>query len=152
MRFLTVPGGGIGYTGDTTCVSGYVCKIINDWYSQCVPFTATSVATTPTSIATPPPPPPSSTPPVACPPIPVGTSLDAKTKAQGREYFGTCTDRNTLSDPKYEAIVIAEYGQVTPENSMKWESTESKFFPNDRPRKNQLTNHCNRCSWQLYNE
>lgn len=57
----------------------------------------------------------------------VKNSLDWKIRHNhGRKFVGTCTDQNTLSDPKYEAIVKAEYGQVTPENSMKWESTERK--------------------------
>lgn len=29
--------GGIGFTGSTTCVSGYTCEYTNDWYSQCIP-------------------------------------------------------------------------------------------------------------------
>ncbi|KAF3096229.1 hypothetical protein TWF569_001871 [Orbilia oligospora] len=29
--------GGQGWTGPTTCVSGYVCTYSNDWYSQCLP-------------------------------------------------------------------------------------------------------------------
>ncbi|CAK4624538.1 unnamed protein product [Aphanomyces euteiches] len=29
--------GGTGYTGPTTCVSGYTCKFSSQWYSQCVP-------------------------------------------------------------------------------------------------------------------
>lgn len=29
--------GGQGYTGPTTCVSPYVCKYSNPWYSQCLP-------------------------------------------------------------------------------------------------------------------
>ncbi|KAK6355983.1 hypothetical protein TWF718_000358 [Orbilia javanica] len=29
--------GGIGYTGATGCVSGYTCKVLNDYYSQCTP-------------------------------------------------------------------------------------------------------------------
>ncbi|KAL2811250.1 hypothetical protein BJX63DRAFT_433542 [Aspergillus granulosus] len=29
--------GGIGYAGTTECVSGYSCKYLNDWYSQCQP-------------------------------------------------------------------------------------------------------------------
>ncbi|KAJ5657865.1 uncharacterized protein N7484_001514 [Penicillium longicatenatum] len=29
--------GGIGYTGVTTCTSGYTCVVANDWYSQCQP-------------------------------------------------------------------------------------------------------------------
>ncbi|KAI0810055.1 carbohydrate-binding module family 1 protein [Xylaria sp. FL0064] len=36
--------GGINWTGETTCVSGYVCSILNDYYSQCIPGTATSHA------------------------------------------------------------------------------------------------------------
>jgi hypothetical protein len=29
--------GGQGYTGATTCVSGYKCVATNNYYSQCVP-------------------------------------------------------------------------------------------------------------------
>ncbi|KFY71597.1 hypothetical protein V499_08186 [Pseudogymnoascus sp. VKM F-103] len=29
--------GGNGWTGATTCVSGYTCTYSNDWYSQCLP-------------------------------------------------------------------------------------------------------------------
>jgi hypothetical protein len=28
--------GGIGYSGCTTCASGYTCKSLNDYYSQCL--------------------------------------------------------------------------------------------------------------------
>lgn len=43
--------GGIGWTGDTKCVSGYTCVKSNDYYSQCLPgantlTTTTKVATT----------------------------------------------------------------------------------------------------------
>jgi len=34
--------GGIGWTGATTCVSGYACIESNSYYSQCVPGTATT--------------------------------------------------------------------------------------------------------------
>ncbi|KAL2807712.1 putative mannan endo-1,4-beta-mannosidase F [Aspergillus granulosus] len=37
--------GGNNWTGDTTCVSGYVCVYQNDWYSQCLPGAATSSTT-----------------------------------------------------------------------------------------------------------
>lgn len=40
--------GGQGWTGSTTCVSGYVCTYSNPYYSQCVPGTA-SVTAPPTS-------------------------------------------------------------------------------------------------------
>ncbi|KAG8904229.1 hypothetical protein FRC01_008818 [Tulasnella sp. 417] len=38
--------GGIGHTGETTCVAGAVCTYSNDWYSQCLPGTATTTTTT----------------------------------------------------------------------------------------------------------
>ncbi|KAF9465164.1 hypothetical protein BDZ94DRAFT_1307321 [Collybia nuda] len=41
--------GGIGWTGPTTCVSGYVCTYSNDWYSQCIPGTATTATTSKTT-------------------------------------------------------------------------------------------------------
>ncbi|KAH8119932.1 endoglucanase [Phellopilus nigrolimitatus] len=43
-----VSGGGIGWTGATTCVSGTVCTELNDYYSQCLPGTASSSAPTAT--------------------------------------------------------------------------------------------------------
>ncbi|KAJ2894656.1 putative glycoside hydrolase family 5 protein [Zalerion maritima] len=36
--------GGINWTGQTTCVSGYTCTYLNDWYSQCVPGSQTTTA------------------------------------------------------------------------------------------------------------
>ncbi|KAG8997923.1 hypothetical protein FRB94_007355 [Tulasnella sp. JGI-2019a] len=38
--------GGINYTGSTTCAAGSVCTYQNDYYSQCVPGTATTTSTT----------------------------------------------------------------------------------------------------------
>ncbi|KAI1858950.1 hypothetical protein JX265_005781 [Neoarthrinium moseri] len=43
--------GGNGYSGATTCVSGYACKYVNDYYSQCQPGTAATTAAT-TTLAT----------------------------------------------------------------------------------------------------
>ncbi|KAI1363286.1 carbohydrate-binding module family 1 protein [Xylaria arbuscula] len=45
--------GGTGWSGETTCVSGYVCTFLNDYYSQCVPGTATTSvsSTTTTTVA-----------------------------------------------------------------------------------------------------
>jgi endoglucanase len=42
-------GGGTGWNGATTCVSGYVCTYSNPWYSQCLPGTASSSSTLVTS-------------------------------------------------------------------------------------------------------
>lgn len=45
--------GGIGWTGATTCVTGYTCVESNEYYSQCIPGAASSssasVPTAPTS-------------------------------------------------------------------------------------------------------
>ncbi|ORY02850.1 hypothetical protein BCR34DRAFT_573940 [Clohesyomyces aquaticus] len=45
--------GGKGFTGGTTCVSGYTCKYSNDYYSQCLPSTSGNVVTTKASNASP---------------------------------------------------------------------------------------------------
>ncbi|KAF4342485.1 cellulase precursor [Fusarium beomiforme] len=38
--------GGNGWSGSTTCVSGYKCTVVNEWYSQCIPGTAAEPTTT----------------------------------------------------------------------------------------------------------
>lgn len=43
--------GGTGWTGATTCVSGYVCTYSSEYYSQCLPGTATTSAAS-TTLAT----------------------------------------------------------------------------------------------------
>lgn len=52
------------------------------------------------------------------------TSLDALMKAKGKLYFGTCSDQNRLTTGKSAAVIQQDFGQVTPENSMKWDATE----------------------------
>ncbi|WP_328722814.1 endo-1,4-beta-xylanase [Streptomyces sp. NBC_00247] len=43
--------------------------------------------------------------------------------AQGK-YFGSATDNPELSDAAYAATLGSEFGQITPGNSMKWDTTE----------------------------
>ncbi|KAJ3767380.1 hypothetical protein FB446DRAFT_755101 [Lentinula raphanica] len=38
--------GGIGWSGSTTCITGYTCVETNAYYSQCIPGTASSTPTT----------------------------------------------------------------------------------------------------------
>ncbi|KAL1942102.1 hypothetical protein VTO73DRAFT_6632 [Trametes versicolor] len=50
--------GGIGWSGDTTCVAGSVCTVQNAYYSQCLPSASVPSSTT----AAPSPPPPTTAP------------------------------------------------------------------------------------------
>jgi hypothetical protein len=43
--------GGQGFSGETSCVSGYSCQKQNDYYSQCTPGAADKAATTLTKAA-----------------------------------------------------------------------------------------------------
>lgn len=45
--------------------------------------------------------------------------------AAGKEFFGTCTDQGLLERGSNAAIIQANFGQITPENSMKWGSLEA---------------------------
>ncbi|KAI0686162.1 glycoside hydrolase superfamily [Earliella scabrosa] len=110
--------GGIGFSGSTVCDAGTTCIKLNDYYSQCQPGAAAPpppVTTTPAS------PPPSQT----GAPKPAATGLDKAFKAKGKVFFGTAADSNRFNNPTDSAVTIREFGGLTPENSMKWDATES---------------------------
>ncbi|KAF2644309.1 hypothetical protein P280DRAFT_445893 [Massarina eburnea CBS 473.64] len=52
--------------------------------------------------------------------------LNTRAIAAGKQYFGSATDNGELSDVTYKAILdnTAEFGQITPGNSMKWDTIE----------------------------
>ncbi|KAG8731678.1 hypothetical protein FRC10_001581, partial [Ceratobasidium sp. 414] len=43
--------------------------------------------------------------------------LDAKIKAKGKRYFGTCSDSALLSNSQNANIIRSDFGALTPENS-----------------------------------
>ncbi|QRV88249.1 endo-beta-1,4-xylanase [Ceratobasidium sp. AG-Ba] len=108
--------GGIGYTGSTVCDSGSTCVKSNDYYSQCLPGSSAPTTTagggggvTVTS----------------APPSTATGGLDARIKAKGKKYFGTCSDSALLSNSQNAAIIKAQFGALTPENSAKWDTIEA---------------------------
>ncbi|KAK7946007.1 glycoside hydrolase family 10 protein [Apiospora aurea] len=129
--------GGQGWTGATTCVSGAVCqkskfvplsqrnsaaanRLSSDWYSQCVPGTGGDQPSQPQPTTT----------AGGSNPAPTGgngsggSGLNGKFKAKGKLYFGTEMDNYHLNNAALTNIVKSDFGQITCENSMKWDATE----------------------------
>ena len=52
--------------------------------------------------------------------------IDALMKAKGKLYFGTCADQSLLSNAQNTGVIEAAFGQLTPENSMKWDQINSQ--------------------------
>jgi endo-1,4-beta-xylanase len=52
-----------------------------------------------------------------------GTTLQTLAAAKGK-YFGSATDNPELTDAAYVATLGSEFGQITPGNSMKWDTIE----------------------------
>lgn len=52
--------------------------------------------------------------------------LNTLAKAKGMKYFGSATDNSELTDTTYLSILsnTADFGQITPGNSMKWDTIE----------------------------
>lgn len=44
--------------------------------------------------------------------------------AKGKKYYGTITDPGLLSSTQNAEVIKSYFGQLTPENSMKWDATE----------------------------
>lgn len=56
----------------------------------------------------------------------VAESIHEAFAGAGKEFFGTATDKALLERDANAAIIKADFGQVTPENSMKWGLLEAK--------------------------
>jgi GH35 family endo-1,4-beta-xylanase len=57
-----------------------------------------------------------------------GQSLNDKFKAKGKLYFGTEIDHYHLNNAPLTTIVKNSFGQITNENSMKWDAIEREYF------------------------
>ncbi|SJL04726.1 related to endo-1,4-beta-xylanase [Armillaria ostoyae] len=115
--------GGIGWTGSTVCDAGTTCTVLNAYYSQCLPTSNAPPPTTSVPVSTPSTP---ASPTTSSGPVATGTGgLNGKFVAKGKHFWGSCADQNTINIAANQALLISDFGQVTPENSMKWDATEN---------------------------
>jgi endo-1,4-beta-xylanase len=61
------------------------------------------------------------------PAVVFGQSLNDKFKAKGKLYFGTEIDHYHLTNAPLTTIVKNTFGQITCENSMKWDAIEREY-------------------------
>ena len=92
----------------------------SDFYSQCVPGTGGGSNPAPTTTAG------------GNTPAPTGGSgssggLNTKFIAKGKTYYGTEIDHYHLSNNPLLTVAKNSFGQVTPENSMKWDAIEREY-------------------------
>lgn len=97
----------------------------SDWYSQCLPGTGGGQPEQPEPTTT------------ASNPAPTGgngngggsggSGLHGKFNAKGKLYFGTEMDNYHLNNAALTNIVKSDFGQITCENSMKWDATEREY-------------------------
>ncbi|KAJ7584555.1 putative xylanase [Mycena floridula] len=57
-------------------------------------------------------------------PAPQASTLNTRFVSHGMKFFGASADQNTINIPANVAILEAQFGAVTPENSMTWAITE----------------------------
>jgi hypothetical protein len=93
--------------------------VTSTWYSQCIPGSGggnptTTRGTTPTTTTR------GTTPTSGS----GGSGLHNKFKAKGKLFFGTEIDHYHLNNNPLTTIVKNSFGQVTNENSMKWDAIE----------------------------
>lgn len=53
------------------------------------------------------------------------SSINKLFVAKGKKYFGTISDPTLLSNTQNANVIKSYFGQLTPENSMKWDATEA---------------------------
>lgn len=96
--------------------------VFSDFYSQCVPGTGGGGGSNPAPTTT----------AGGNTPAPTGGSgssgaLNTKFIAKGKTYFGTEIDHYHLNNNPLLTVAKNSFGQVTPENSMKWDAIEREY-------------------------